>query len=29
MTAYLAPLRGKISINRFEMLNTKYSVTAI
>ena len=23
MTAYLAPLRGKISINRFEMLNTK------
>lgn len=23
MTAYLAPLRGKISIHRFEMLNTK------
>jgi len=23
MTAYLAPIRGKISIDRFEMLNTK------
>jgi uncharacterized protein (TIGR02246 family) len=32
MTAYLAPLRGKISIDRFEMLNTKvqrYGDTAV